>query len=444
MISKLNQVSKLSPAQNLKFARLNRQQVAVKNDEVHQANQNSLRSLALLGKSQVRFGKSEQTDFLKRLKHVEAFLNDRVLGQEDAIKTISRGVRRHYAAPVAPKKPLSYILLGPTGVGKTETARSLQEFFTGDPEDVVKIDLGSMQEHETSMLKGAPPSFVGRDAGALLAKKVKAAEDEGKTLVFLFDEAEKAKPGVLNDLLSVLDDGSYQIVLDGSRINLRRHVIMLTSNVGSREYEEVAKKRRIGFGTPQQQTQQHAAAEKAQRGAFENWVSPEFANRIDDVVVYKQLPVNVRRDIAAQKLRNYMVDFGKGQYNGVLTILNQDQLITFLGTKMEENSHKRGGRQANAMIDNYVANPLADFLLDQDLEPGSAPVINAEFVQTSKGNEPLNGHLVFTLLGSTPVAPGVQNGTPASTRVKSVNGNADILPPSVGLTATAEGEIAAS
>ncbi len=348
----------------------------------------------------------KERQFRERLQGAEHFMLSRVLGQEEPIRTISRAVKRHYGAPVKPKKPLVIVALGPTGVGKTETARRLQEFLTGNAEDMLKIDLGNMKAHEATSWSGAAPSYVGREAGSLFAKALKDADAQGKRLVVLFDEVEKAEPEVLDELLAPMDDGNYRIKLDGSVVSFNNHIIMFTSNKGSSEYQEAISRKLLGFRTSHTQQAQESTARNAQVEAFHKWVRPEFLNRVDEVVVYNGLSTETRRDIAAQKLDDYIREFETGHFKGRLDFENRDVFIAFLNTQMAQSgSHKQGGRQSNSMIDLHLGNPITEFLINNDIYPGSAAHIKATFIQTSKDDEPLDGHLEFTLLSKQDRVP---------------------------------------
>ena len=168
-----------------------------------------------------------------RLLNLEQTLHDRVIGQNDAVTSISKAVRRARAGLKDPKRPIgSFIFLGPTGVGKTELARALAESMFGEEDAMIRVDMSEfMEKHAVSRLVGAPPGYVGHDEGGQLTEKVRRKPYS----VILFDEIEKAHPDVFNILLQVLDDG-HLTDTKGRQVDFRNTVIIMTSNVGAQNY----------------------------------------------------------------------------------------------------------------------------------------------------------------------------------------------------------------
>lgn len=177
-----------------------------------------------------------------RLLNLEQTLHDRVIGQNDAVTSISKAVRRARAGLKDPKRPIgSFIFLGPTGVGKTELARALAESMFGEEDAMIRVDMSEfMEKHAVSRLVGAPPGYVGHDEGGQLTEKVRRKPYS----VILFDEIEKAHPDVFNILLQVLDDG-HLTDTKGRQVDFRNTVIIMTSNVGAQELQD---QRFAGFG----------------------------------------------------------------------------------------------------------------------------------------------------------------------------------------------------
>lgn len=169
-----------------------------------------------------------------RLLNLEQTLHDRVIGQNDAVTSISKAVRRARAGLKDPKRPIgSFIFLGPTGVGKTELARALAESMFGEEDAMIRVDMSEfMEKHAVSRLVGAPPGYVGHDEGGQLTEKVRRKPYS----VILFDEIEKAHPDVFNILLQVLDDG-HLTDTKGRQVDFRNTVIIMTSNVGAQNYK---------------------------------------------------------------------------------------------------------------------------------------------------------------------------------------------------------------
>jgi len=214
-------------------------------------------------------------DEKRRLTHLEEHLHRRVVDQEEAITAVSNAVRRSRAGLQDPNRPIgSFIFLGPTGVGKTETARALAEFLFDDEDAMVRIDMSEyMERHAVSRLIGAPPGYIGYEQGGQLTEQVRRRPYS----VVLFDEIEKAHPEVFNVLLQILDDGRLTDG-QGRTVDFRNTVLIMTSNIGSaRILQQTAAGR------------DWSAIEEDVRQALHEHFKPEFLNRVDDVLVFKPL-----------------------------------------------------------------------------------------------------------------------------------------------------------
>ncbi|MDD2282400.1 MAG: ATP-dependent Clp protease ATP-binding subunit [Eubacteriales bacterium] len=218
----------------------------------------------------------------QRLLNLEAELHKRVIGQQEAVHSISRAVRRARAGLKDPKRPIgSFIFLGPTGVGKTELARALAEAMFGDEDAMIRLDMSEyMEKHTTARLIGAPPGYVGYDEGGQLTEKVRRRPYS----VILLDEIEKAHPDVFNTLLQVLEDG---ILTDGQgrRVDFRNTIIIMTSNVGAHLLRQ---DKVLGF-RPEGEGQNYENMKEQVTGELKRTFRPEFLNRIDDVIVFHAL-----------------------------------------------------------------------------------------------------------------------------------------------------------
>jgi len=241
----------------------------------------------------------------ERLLNLEQELHKRVIGQEEAVKSISRAVRRARAGLKDPKRPVgSFIFLGPTGVGKTELARALASVMFGDEDAMIRLDMSEyMEKHTTSRLIGAPPGYVGFDEGGQLTEKVRRRPYS----VLLLDEIEKAHPDVFNTLLQVLEDG---ILTDGKgrRVDFRNTIIIMTSNVGAHLLRQ---EKAVGFRTEETEENYQNMRDQVM-GELKRTFRPEFLNRIDDVIVFHALErehINQIVNLMLDELRTRLQDF---------------------------------------------------------------------------------------------------------------------------------------
>ncbi len=295
----------------------------------------------------------------EKLRHMEKRLGERVIGQDAALKVVANAVRRSRAGLSDPSKPIgSFIFLGPTGVGKTETARALAEFLFNDENAVVRLDMSEfMEKHSVARIIGAPPGYVGYEEGGYLTEAVRRRP----YAVILFDEIEKAHPDVFNVLLQVLDDGRLTDG-QGRTVDFRNTVLIMTSNLGSQMILE---------SDPRDRKVLEASIQRILREAFK----PEFLNRVDDVVIFNNLEksqIEKIVDIQIQRLQKRL----KG--NGLsitLTEAARNQLA-----KVGYDPHF-GARPLKRAIQKSVEDPMADKILDGEISDGSKIVIDAE-----KGN----------------------------------------------------------
>ncbi|MEO4038197.1 MULTISPECIES: ATP-dependent Clp protease ATP-binding subunit [Micrococcus] len=222
----------------------------------------------------------EETD---RLKHMEAELHQRVIGQDEAIKSLSRAIRRTRAGLKDPNRPSgSFIFAGPTGVGKTELAKSLAEFLFGDEDALITLDMSEFQEkHTVSRLFGAPPGYVGYEEGGQLTEKVRRRPFS----VVLFDEVEKAHADLFNSLLQILEDGRLTDS-QGRVVDFKNTVIIMTTNLGTRD---ISKGVMTGFQSSADTSTGYERMKGKVREELRQHFRPEFLNRVDDVIVFPQL-----------------------------------------------------------------------------------------------------------------------------------------------------------
>ncbi|MGA1716418.1 MAG: ATP-dependent Clp protease ATP-binding subunit [Ilumatobacteraceae bacterium] len=217
----------------------------------------------------------------QKLLNMESELHKRIIGQEDAIKAVSQSIRRTRAGLKDPKRPSgSFIFLGPTGVGKTELAKTLAEFLFGDEQSLITLDMSEyMEKHTVSRLVGSPPGYVGYDEGGQLTEAVRRKPFS----VVLFDEIEKAHPDVFNTLLQILEEGRLTDS-QGRSVDFRNTIIIMTSNLGTQEL----RKANVGF-TKADEAMSYARMRDKVMDSLKNHFRPEFLNRIDEVIVFHEL-----------------------------------------------------------------------------------------------------------------------------------------------------------
>lgn len=286
-------------------------------------------------------------------------LSGKVIGQEEAIKKLVKAIQRTRVGLKDPKKPIgSFIFLGPTGVGKTELAKVLATYLFDKDDALIRIDMSEyMEKFSVSRLVGAPPGYVGYEEGGQLTEKVRRKPYS----VVLLDEIEKAHPDVFNILLQVLDDG---ILTDGlgRRVDFRNTIIIMTSNIGVRDLKDFGTG--IGFATKAKQESAEEAMKTTIQQALKRAFSPEFLNRLDDVIVFNSLQrehIHKIIDITLGKLFARITALG---YQVELT----DKAKDFLAEKGYDQQF--GARPLNRAIQKYLEDPVAEEILKGEVEEG--------------------------------------------------------------------------
>jgi ATP-dependent Clp protease ATP-binding subunit ClpC len=306
----------------------------------------------------------------ERLLHMEEALHKRIIGQHEAIETVSRAVRRARAGLKDPKRPIgSFIFLGPTGVGKTELARALAEFMFGSEDTLIKIDMSEfMERHNVSRLVGAPPGYVGFDEGGQLTEAVRRKS----YAVVLLDEVEKAHPEVFNILLQILEDGQLTDA-KGRRVDFRNTIIIMTSNLGARQLQTNSSLgfRPVADDQPGRDQQSYDLMKEKVQAELKSSFRPEFLNRIDATVVFRSLTVEEIREIVDLMLKRVR-DQLKAQTMALeVTQAAKDQLIK-LGW-----DPAFGARPLRRTIQNMIEDVLAEHLLLNKYAPGTTIEVDA-------------------------------------------------------------------
>lgn len=286
-------------------------------------------------------------------------LSGKVIGQEEAIKKLTKAIQRTRVGLKDPRKPIgSFIFLGPTGVGKTELAKVLANYLFDKEDALIRIDMSEyMEKFSVSRLVGAPPGYVGYEEGGQLTEKVRRKPYS----VVLLDEIEKAHPDVFNILLQVLDDG---ILTDGlgRRVDFRNTIIIMTSNIGVRDLKDFGSG--IGFASATKRENDEEQMKSTIQSALKRAFSPEFLNRLDDVIVFNSLlreDIHKIIDLSLGKLFARITQIG---YNVELT----DKAKDFLAEKGYD--HQFGARPLNRAIQKYLEDPVAEEILKGEIEEG--------------------------------------------------------------------------
>lgn len=285
----------------------------------------------------------------QKLLNLEQNLHKRVIGQDEAVKSVSRAIRRNRAGLKTTKRPPSFIFVGPTGVGKTELAKSLAYEMFGDENSIIRVDMSEyMESHSTAKLIGSPPGYVGYDDAGQLTEKVKRKPYS----IVLFDEIEKAHPDVFNLLLQVLDDGRLTDS-QGNTVSFENTIIIMTSNVGSN-----LNTNSIGFSNNE------TAINNKVLDSLKETFRPEFLNRIDEIVSFKSLTNTELLQIVDLMLQNT----NKALQDKDIIMNISDSAKNFLlekGTDL-----KYGARPLRRAIQRYVEDELSDLILKTDLKNG--------------------------------------------------------------------------
>jgi ATP-dependent Clp protease ATP-binding subunit ClpC len=303
----------------------------------------------------------------EKLLKMESELESRVIGQDEAVKAISKALRRSRADLKDPRRPIgSFLFLGPTGVGKTYLARNLAEFMFGDPDALIQIDMSEyMEKFTSSRLIGSPPGYVGYEEGGQLSEAVRRRPYS----VVLFDEIEKAHPDVMNLLLQILEEGMVTDSL-GRKIDFRNTIIILTSNVGA---SSIKRQTSLGFGAMSEDGADFEGMKDKILEESKRYFKPEFLNRLDDLVVFHMLENNDLDKIVDLEIDKLV----KRLREKDITIQLEPSARDLLVKKGYDPAY--GARPMRRAVERYLEDPLAEALLRGDVKPGdTAKVICPE------------------------------------------------------------------
>jgi ATP-dependent Clp protease ATP-binding subunit ClpC len=297
----------------------------------------------------------------KKLVGMDTDLKNVIIGQNEAISKITRAIQRNRVGLKDPTKPIgSFIFLGPTGVGKTELAKALARYIFDSEDALVRLDMSEyMEKFSVSRLIGAPPGYVGYEEGGQLTEKVRRKPYS----VILLDEIEKAHPDVYNILLQVLDDGQLTDGL-GRKVDFKNTLIIMTSNIGVRQLKDFGQG--VGFATKARESAAEDHAKGVIQNALKRTFSPEFLNRVDDVVIFNSL---TQEDIF-KIIDITLKDLHKRLDNMGYTLTLSEDAKKFVAEKGYDPQF--GARPLHRSIQKHIEDPLAEFILNENPEAGSA------------------------------------------------------------------------
>jgi ATP-dependent Clp protease ATP-binding subunit ClpC len=300
-----------------------------------------------------------------RLAKMDAELEGKVIGQDEAIKKVVRAIKRNRAGLKDPNRPIgSFIFLGPTGVGKTQLAKELAKYLFDAEEALIRIDMSEyMEKFAVSRLIGAPPGYIGYEEGGQLTEKVRRRP----YCIVLLDEIEKAHPDVFNLMLQALDDGQMTDSL-GRKIDFKNTIIIMTSNIGARQLQDFGTG--VGFGTTSRAQQEEAERKGVIENALKKAFAPEFLNRVDDLIVFNALKkehIFEIIDIELEKLFHRVMTLG---YTIKLTEIAKEYIAD------KGYDEKFGARPLRRAIQKYLEDPIAEEIINTNLKAGDTLMVD--------------------------------------------------------------------
>lgn len=306
-------------------------------------------------------------DDMKMIKGMADYIKESIIGQDRAVESLAKVIKRSRTGVASSKQPTgSFMFLGPTGVGKTETVKALSEYMFGDTDAMIRIDMSEYQEKfNVSRLIGAPPGYVGHDDGGQLTEAVRRKPYS----VVLFDEIEKAHPDIFNTLLQVLDEGRLTDS-NGRVVDFTNTIIVMTSNVGARKLADFGTG--IGFSTSSSMIEEQAKMDSIIKKELKNKFSPEFLNRLSDIVLFDQLQAEDIIKIVDIELNKFIIRMERQGY----TFKFNKNAKEFLAKEGYDQAY--GARPIKRAIQKYVEDVAADAMLDGNLEEGKTYTISKD------------------------------------------------------------------
>lgn len=325
--------------------------------------------------TKIPVSKITQTESQRLLK-LEEILHKRVVGQNEAVETVAKAIRRGRVGLKDPKRPIgSFLFLGPTGVGKTELSKALAEVMFGNENAIIRVDMSEyMEKHSVSKMIGSPPGYVGFEEGGQLSEQVR----KNPYSVILFDEIEKAHPDVFNVLLQVLDDGRITDS-QGRTVDFKNTIIIMTSNAGA---QRIVEPKKLGFSNVENAESEHKDMKNNVMEEIKRMFKPEFLNRIDDIIVFRALSKEDVKGIAALMLKELKNRLAKQMD---ITLTYGDTVKNFIFEKGYDK--KYGARPLKRAIQNNIEDSLAEEILSGKIQASdkvSMTVVDGKVVFTKK------------------------------------------------------------
>ncbi len=325
--------------------------------------------------TKIPVSKITQTESQRLLK-LEEILHKRVVGQNEAVETVAKAIRRGRVGLKDPKRPIgSFLFLGPTGVGKTELSKALAEAMFGNENAIIRVDMSEyMEKHSVSKMIGSPPGYVGFEEGGQLSEQVR----KNPYSVILFDEIEKAHPDVFNVLLQVLDDGRITDS-QGRTVDFKNTIIIMTSNAGA---QRIVDPKKLGFSNVENAESEHKDMKNNVMEEIKRMFKPEFLNRIDDIIVFRALSKEDVKGIAALMLKELKNRLAKQMD---ITLTYGDTVKNFIFEKGYDK--KYGARPLKRAIHNNIEDSLAEEILSGKIQASdkvSMTVVDGKVVFTKK------------------------------------------------------------